>query len=40
LRPIAEWDRLRTELSSAIGFEGPHLWLTIVFTADDRWAAA
>lgn len=40
LRPIAEWDRLRTELSSAIGFEGPHLWLTVVFTADDRWAAA
>lgn len=37
-RPIAEWDALRDEIGAAIGNDGPHRWLTIVFTSDLGWA--
>ena len=34
---VAAVDALRREIAEAIGGEGPHLWLTIDFTADPRW---
>jgi predicted Co/Zn/Cd cation transporter (cation efflux family) len=37
-RTIEEWDRIRDEVGSGIGDEGPDRWLTIAFTADPRWA--
>ena len=38
-RRLEEWDRIRSEVGTAIGNEGPDRWLTVVFTADTRWAA-
>ena len=37
-KTIGEWDALREELGDAIGGEGPHRWLTVVFTGDPEWA--
>ncbi|MDQ2077622.1 cation diffusion facilitator family transporter [Marinimicrobium sp. ABcell2] len=37
-RTIGELDALRDEIGEAIGYEGPHLWLTVVFTGDLSWA--
>lgn len=37
-RTVEEWDRLRDEISEAIGGDTPDRWLTIVFTADPEWA--
>ncbi len=37
-RTMEEWDRLRDEISDAIGGDTPDRWLTIVFTADPEWA--
>lgn len=36
--PIAAVDQIRQEISDHIGGEGPDRWLTISFTADERWA--
>lgn len=34
-----EWsDRIREEVSAAIGFAGPDRWLTVTFTGDVKWA--
>lgn len=35
---IEYWDRLRDEIGTEIGDEGPDRWLTIAFTADPEWA--
>jgi predicted Co/Zn/Cd cation transporter (cation efflux family) len=37
-RAMAEWDALRDQIGEAIGGDGPHQWLTIVFTEDPEWA--
>lgn len=37
-RSVADWDAIRDEVSDAIGEDGPHRWLTVVFTADIEWA--
>lgn len=37
-RAMSAWDALRDEVGTAIGQEGPHRWLTVVFTGDTRWA--
>lgn len=37
-RSIDDWDSLRDEVGNAIGDEGPHRWLTVVFTGDPEWA--
>jgi predicted Co/Zn/Cd cation transporter (cation efflux family) len=37
-RTVEQWDRIRDEVGRDIGGEGPDRWLTIVFTADARWA--
>ncbi|KRA82685.1 cation diffusion facilitator family transporter [Altererythrobacter sp. Root672] len=37
-RAMAKWDALRDEIGEAIGGDGPHQWLTIVFTEDLEWA--
>ncbi|EHK61952.1 cation diffusion facilitator family transporter [Halomonas sp. GFAJ-1] len=37
-RTIGEWDALRNEVSDLVGDEGPHRWLTVVFTGDLEWA--
>ena len=37
-KTVEEWDRLRDEISEAIGGDTPDRWLTIVFTADPEWA--
>lgn len=34
---VGEADSIRREIAEAIGGEGPHLWLTIDFTADPKW---
>ncbi len=34
---VSTVDAIRREIAAAIGGEGPHLWLTIDFTADPRW---
>ncbi|RFC65424.1 cation transporter [Fulvimarina endophytica] len=34
-----DWtDRIRQEISDAVGFEGPDRWLIVTFTADPKWA--
>ncbi len=38
-RPLVEWDRIRDEISDAIGGDTPDRWLMIVFTTDPEWAA-
>jgi predicted Co/Zn/Cd cation transporter (cation efflux family) len=38
-RRLEEWDSIRSEIGEEIGNEGPDRWLTVVFTADTRWAA-
>lgn len=38
-RPLNEWDRIRDEISEAIGDDTPDRWLMIVFTTDPEWAA-
>lgn len=37
-QPVESWDRIRDEIGIAIGDEGHNRWLTIAFTADERWA--
>ncbi|HRO58703.1 MAG TPA: cation transporter [Burkholderiaceae bacterium] len=37
-RELAEWDRIRDEISDAIGGDTPDRWLMIVFTTDPEWA--
>lgn len=37
-RALAEWDRIRDEISEAIGDDTPDRWLMIVFTTDPEWA--
>ncbi|GGF46158.1 cation diffusion facilitator transporter [Youhaiella tibetensis] len=40
-RPAArleEWDRIRDEVSAALGPDSPDRWLTIAFTTDPEWA--
>jgi predicted Co/Zn/Cd cation transporter (cation efflux family) len=37
-RALAEWDRIRDEISEAIGGDTPDRWLMIVFTTDPEWA--
>lgn len=37
-RALAEWDRIRDEISEAIGGDTPDRWLMIVFTSDPEWA--
>lgn len=34
---VAAMDRVRAEVSDAVGGYGPHRWLTVAFTADPRW---
>jgi predicted Co/Zn/Cd cation transporter (cation efflux family) len=36
---IATLDAIRQEISTAIGDQGqgPYQWLTVAFTADERW---
>ncbi len=36
-RALAEWDRIRDEISDAIGGDTPDRWLMIVFTTDPEW---
>lgn len=38
-RALTEWDRIRDEISEAIGDDTPDRWLMIVFTTDPEWAA-
>lgn len=35
---LSEWDRIRDEISEAIGGDTPDRWLMIVFTTDPEWA--
>jgi len=37
-KALAEWDRIRDEISDAIGGDTPDRWLMIVFTTDPEWA--
>ena len=37
-KALAEWDRIRDEISDAIGDDTPDRWLMIVFTTDPEWA--
>src|SRR5690606_31070935 len=37
-KALAEWDRIRDEISEAIGGDTPDRWLMIVFTTDPEWA--
>ena len=37
-RAMPAWDMLRDEIGTAIGHEGPHRWLTVIFTGDPGWA--
>ncbi|MDW9589532.1 cation transporter [Sinorhizobium meliloti] len=37
-QPVESWDRIRDEIGIAIGDEGHNRWLTVAFTADERWA--
>ncbi|WP_175173554.1 cation diffusion facilitator family transporter [Achromobacter pestifer] len=37
-KPLAEWDRIRDEISKAVGDDTPDRWLTIAFTTDIGWA--
>lgn len=39
-KALAEWDRIRDEISEAIGGDTPDRWLMIVFTTDPEWAEA
>lgn len=36
-KALAEWDRIRDEISDAIGEDTPDRWLMIVFTTDPEW---
>ena len=36
-KSFQELDRIRQEISDALGREGPGWWLTVDFTADKRW---
>lgn len=38
-RALAEWDKIRDEISDAIGGDTPDRWLMIMFTTDPEWAA-
>ncbi len=38
-RALTEWDRIRDEISDAIGDDTPDRWLMIIFTSDPEWAA-
>ncbi|QMV00720.1 cation transporter [Devosia sp. D6-9] len=35
---LEEWDRIRNEVSTALGPDSPDRWLTIAFTTDPEWA--
>lgn len=37
-KALAEWDRIRDEISDAIGGDTPDRWLMIIFTTDPEWA--
>lgn len=37
-KALAEWDRIRDEISKAVGDDTPNRWLTIAFTTDPEWA--
>lgn len=37
-RTVEAWDRLRVEISDAIGGDMPNRWLTVEFTVDPEWA--
>jgi predicted Co/Zn/Cd cation transporter (cation efflux family) len=37
-KKLEEWDRIRNEISEAIGDDTPDRWLTIAFTTDPEWA--
>lgn len=37
-KALAEWDRIRDEISEAIGGDTPDRWLMIIFTTDPEWA--
>jgi len=37
-KTLEEWDRIRDEISEAIGDDTPDRWLAIVFTTDPEWA--
>ncbi|MFT0849339.1 cation transporter [Achromobacter sp. F4_2707] len=37
-KTLEEWDRIRDEISDAIGDDTPDRWLSIVFTTDPEWA--
>ncbi len=37
-KTLEEWDRIRDEISEAIGDDTPDRWLSIVFTTDPEWA--
>ena len=37
-KTLEEWDRIRDEISDAIGDDTPDRWLAIVFTTDPEWA--
>lgn len=37
-KTLEEWDRIRDEISDAIGDDTPDRWLAIVFTSDPEWA--
>lgn len=37
-KTLEEWDRIRDEISDAIGDDTPNRWLAIVFTTDPEWA--
>lgn len=37
-KKLEEWDRIRDEISEAIGDDSPDRWLTIAFTTDPEWA--
>lgn len=36
-RTLEEWDRIRDEISDAIGDDTPNRWLSITFTTDPEW---
>lgn len=37
-KPLEQWDRIRDEVSRAVGDDTPDRWLTIAFTTDLEWA--
>lgn len=37
LKGVENLDAIRNEIGDALGEEGPEFWLTVAFTADERW---